>query len=457
MVDLDYVKRWGIAMKFSFPKFVSSDHELNVTYNYRCELYQRHIKKVPSGYVITEFLPDVPWAGIYNTISCAASHHFREGRWLCDTAPLVDYAHFWCNEGNPRLYSFPIADSVLALSKVTGDPAVGIALYPKLKEIHDAWDDHKTDCGMYTQLCDRDGMELSISGDGIRPTINSYMYADKMALALLAEKVGDQASAEIFRSQAEVLRKDINARLWNDNIGMFGVISEEGEKRNVREQVGYIPWMYGIPYEGKDGCFTYLLDKTCFLAPCGLRTADASHPEYRKHFNHECLWNGPVWPFATSQTLTALIAYLQTQQQTTITADDFMSLLLTYAYSQRDTDGTPWLDENMDPDKGIWLAREILRKQADYELKDRGRHYNHSTFIDLVMTGICGICPSEGNKLTIRPLGTCLDFFTASDIRYHGHTLSVQWDKRAGLCVTVDGNKAYDCAASDNTALVITL
>ena len=444
-------------MKVSFPKFVSSDHKLNVTYHYRCELYQRHMKKVRSGYVITEFLPDVPWAGIYNTISCAASHHFREGRWLCDATPLADYARFWCDEGNPRLYSFPIADSILALSKVTGDLSIGITLYPKLKEIHKAWDDHKTDCGMYTQLCDRDGMELSISGDGIRPTINSCMYADKMALSLLAEYVGDANAAEAFRSEAEKLRSGINQRLWNENIGMFGTVSEENEKRDVREQIGYIPWMYGIPDGGRDGCFRYLLDENCFLAPYGLRTADASHPEYRKHFDHECLWNGPVWPFATSQTLTALITYLQTEKQPTVTADDFMDLLLTYAYSQRDTDGTPWLDENMDPDTGIWLAREILRKQEDYEIKDRGRHYNHSTFIDLVMTGVCGICPSEGNELTIRPLGTSLDSFAASDILYHGHTLSVIWDKHRGLRVTVDGSREYACSASEDTVLSITL
>ena len=444
-------------MKFAFPKFVSSNHELDVTYQYRCELYRRHIKKVPSGYVITEFLPDVPWAGIYNTISCAASHHFREGRWLRDAAPLADYARFWCEEGNPRLYSFPIADSILALCKVTGDFSVATDLYPKLKEIHDAWDDHKTHCGMYTQLCDRDGMELSISGDGIRPTINSYLYADKMALGRLAEIVADKTAAEAFRSQAEKLRSDINERLWNDDIGMFGAISEAGEKRNVREQVGYIPWMYGIPDEGKDGCFRYLLDRNCFLAPYGLRTADASHPRYRERFPHECLWNGPVWPFSTSQTLTALIAYLQTEKQPVVTADDFMGLLLTYAYSHRDTDGTPWLDENMDPDTGIWLAREILRRQKDYELKDRGRHYNHSSFIDLVMTGICGICPSEGNKLVIRPLGTSLDSFAASDIPYHGHILSVQWEKHSGLRVTVDGNREYVCSASDPVRLEIAL
>ena len=444
-------------MKISFPKFVSSDGELNITYNYRCELYQRHVKKIPSGYVITEFLPDVPWAGIYNTISCAASHHFREGRWMHDSAPLADYARFWCNEGNPRLYSFPIADSILALSKVTGDPSVGIALYPKLKEIHNAWDDHKVESGMYTQLCDRDGMELSISGDGIRPTINSYMYADKMALSLLAEYTGDTTCAESFRSEAEKLRNDINERLWNDNIGMFGVISEEGQMRNVREQIGYIPWMYGIPSKGKDSSFRYLLDKACFLAPYGLRTADATHPEYRKHFDHECLWNGPVWPFATAQTLTALISYLQEAEKPAVTADDFMGLLLTYAYSHRDTDGTPWLDENMDPDTGIWIARESLRKQKDYEPKDRGRHYNHSSFIDLVMTGICGICPAEGNKLTIRPLGTSLDSFCASDIPYHGHMISIQWDKQKGLQVTVDGNQSYFCPAGKNVTLVIEL
>lgn len=134
-----------------------------------------------------------------------------------------------------------------------------------------------------------------------------------------------------------------------------------------------------------------------------------------------------------------------------------MDLLLTYAYSHRDTDGTPWLDENMDPDTGIWLAREILRRQEDYELKDRGRHYNHSTFIDLVMTGICGICPSEENVLTIRPLGTSLDSFTTSEIPYHGHLLSVERDRSTGLRVVVDGSRSYACSVSDAITLEIPL
>lgn len=446
-----------MVMHITFPNFTSSDRELNITYNYRCELYSRHVKKIPTGYVITEFLPDVPWAGIYNTISCAASHHFRDGRWLHDTAPLEDYARFWCSEGDPRLYSFPIADSFLALSGVTGDTSTAVSLYPKLKEIHTAWDDHKTASGMYRQHCGYDGMEFSISGDGLRPTINSYMYADGKALALLAGLTENTRDAEHYRQAAEELRQKINRSLWNDRIGMFGVRSDAGELQNVREQIGYIPWIYGIPDEGKDDCFPYLLDKTCFLAPYGLRTADASHPDYRKHFDHECLWNGPVWPFATAQTLTAVIEYLQTADAPTISAADFMKLLLTYANSHRDTDGTPWLDENMDPETGIWLAREILRGRKNYEPQDRGRHYNHSTFIDLVMTGVCGIRPTLGNRLTIRPLGTSLDAFSATDIRYHGHCISIEWDKQTGLRVCIDGKKNYVCAACESVGLDIEL
>lgn len=447
-----------MIVKCLFPYFESSDKELDITYRYRCELYEKHIKEIPMGHVITEFLPNVSWSGIYNTISCAAMHHFREGRWMCDTTALYEYANFWCTEGNPRLYSFPIADSVLALSKVTGSYLTAEKLYPKLVQIHLDWDDHKVTNGMYQQLCDRDGMEYSISGDGIRPTINSYMYADKMALSEIADRVGDTENADKYRKEAESLRNQINTLLWNDSIGMYGVVSNSGEIQNVKEQIGYIPWIYGIPTEGKDLCFRNLFDSECFAARYGLRTASASHPDYRKKISHECLWNGPVWPFATAQTLTAAIEYLHTTQNPIVTHEEFMQLLLTYAYSHRDTDGTPYLDENMDPDTGVWLAREIMREWNNSR-KDptRGRHYNHSTFIDLVMTGVCGIRPLSEDKLVIHPLGTSLDSFSIRSVRYHGHKVDVRWKKSEGLYVCVDGSKEYFCESKKDVYLEIAL
>jgi hypothetical protein len=55
---------------------------------------RKHIQKSPNGYVITEFLPKVYWAGKYNTIACAASLHFYEGRWLKSNKYLNSYANF---------------------------------------------------------------------------------------------------------------------------------------------------------------------------------------------------------------------------------------------------------------------------------------------------------------------------------------------------------------------------
>jgi len=201
-----------------------------------------------------------------------------------------------------------------------------------------------------------------------------------------------------------------------------------------------------------------LLDRFCFLAPYGLRTADASHSEYNKPFDHECLWNGPVWPFATSQTLTAAIEYLHSAQKPVISNEEWLGLLLTYAYSHRDADGTPCLDENMDPETGIWLAREIMRKwNRPGKDSTRGQHYNHSTFIDLVMTGICGIIPSSENRLVIHPLGTSIETFSVSDVHYHGHTVDIEWDKTSGLRVKVDRTAEYFCDTEDDVRVEIEL
>ncbi len=446
-----------LFMEMHFPLFTSSSNELNITYAYRAEVFLKHVKSTPNGYVVTEFLPDVSWAGVYNTISCAAMHHFREGRWLSAPSVLEEYARFWCTEGNPRLYSFPIADSVLALENISGNEAVTNALYPQLKEIVADWDDHLADGTLYWQTDDRDGMEYAISGEGVRPTINCYMAADMQALAKIAARLKNTDEAEKYTAKAETLIRTINEKLWNEKIGMYGVLSQKGEMQDVRELVGYIPWIYGFAEDGRDGCFAYLTDPACFAAPYGLRTADASHPLYMNTPTpHECLWNGPIWPFATSQTLTAVTEYLHTAKAPVITNADFTDMLLTYARSQRDTDGTPFIDENMHPDTGIWLAREILRSRNRSD-RERGRHYNHSTFIDLVMTGICGIRPSSDDTLRIHPLGTSLESFSACDIHYHGHTLDIHWNQKEGLRVVVDRTQEYTCAPTEDIRLELKL
>ena len=83
----------------SIPLLDCPDKEIEEIYYFRWWTFRKHIKHTPEGYVITEFLPSVPWAGKYNTISCPAGHHFREGRWLNRTEYLDDYSLFWFRKG----------------------------------------------------------------------------------------------------------------------------------------------------------------------------------------------------------------------------------------------------------------------------------------------------------------------------------------------------------------------
>ena len=129
-------------LRKNIPFFECPDKELEKTYYFRWWTYRKHIKKTPDGFVITEFLPDVPWAGKYNTISCAANHHFYEGRWLRNAEILSDYASFWFSgSGNPRLYSFGAADAIYNYYLIHNDKMLLVDLYPKLKDNFAKWEE----------------------------------------------------------------------------------------------------------------------------------------------------------------------------------------------------------------------------------------------------------------------------------------------------------------------------
>ena len=109
-------------------------------------------------------------------------YHFREGRWISDPQYLDDYSLFWFRKGgDPRRYSFWAADSVYQRALALGDFTRAIDLLPELIANYEAWEKAKLEPdGLFWQIDDRDGMEVSIGGQGHRgqgkrPTINSYM------------------------------------------------------------------------------------------------------------------------------------------------------------------------------------------------------------------------------------------------------------------------------------------
>jgi predicted GH43/DUF377 family glycosyl hydrolase len=454
-------------LKANIPLFECPDKDFERTYYFRWWTYRKHVKQTPDGYVITEFLPKVPWSGKYNTISCPAGHHFYEGRWLRDPKYLDDYAVFWFRKGGaPRQYSFWAADAMWSRHLVTGSKALVLDLLPDLVRNYEAWEKERLlPDGLFWQNDGQDGGEMSIGGSGLRATINSYMYGDAVAIARIAELAGKADLAAQYREKAARIKRLVQERLWDPEAQFFKVLPRgEGARfADVRELHGYTPWYFNLPEPGKgyEVAWKQVMDPQGFYAPFGPTTAEQRHPKFAVSYQgHECQWNGPSWPYATAVTLTAMANLLNGPSQTAVGRKDYFDLLKIYTRCHRLTldDGrtVPWIDENLNPATGDWIARTRLKtwKNGTWDPgkggKERGKDYNHSTYCDLVITGLAGLRPRADDTVEVNPLvpeGTW-DWFCLDNVWYHGRILTIVWDKDGtrygkgkGLRVLADGRE----------------
>ncbi|HZK64646.1 MAG TPA: glycosyl hydrolase family 65 protein [Puia sp.] len=460
------------------------DKMMEQTYYFRWWTYRKHIRKTPEGFVILEFLPDVGWAGKYNTINCAAALHVYEGRWLHDQTYVQDYIRFWYKGGGDmRAYSCWMADALLNQGFVTNDVSQAERLLPDLVNNFTVWEKENSDStGLYFQIDGKDGMEVSVCGENsekpaYRPTINAYQYGDARAISKIAALSHKENIAAAFDEKADQLREKLQEKLWDPHAGFFKVMPRgAGAPRSTaRELLDYTPWFFNMTGASDQKAWKFLMNKTYVFAPFGLTTVEQDHPGFTISYEgHECQWNGPSWPFASSVTLTGLANTLNNCQQSYISKKDYFTLLKQYAnaHQLRREDGkmVPWIDENLNPYTGDWIARTRLKTWANGTWSaekggvERGKDYNHSSFCDLIISGLIGIRPQLGNQLVINPLvpENTWDYFCLDRILYHGHVLTVVYDKTGkrykkgkGFFILIDGRKVATCPKLQKISLAI--
>ncbi len=460
-------------LKKNIPLFECPDTELELTYYFRWWTFRKHIKQTSDGFVLSEFLPSVGWAGKHNTINCAAGLHLLEGRWLHAPIYLDDYSRFWFQKGGtihgPRSYTSWLSHAVLQRAYVTGDMTLPLELLDDMVACYRAWEkgwkrgNHEIglrDNGLFYTIDDREGTEHSIGGHGFRPPINSAMYGEAMAIAALARRAGQYARAEAFEARARKLKRLVQEKLWDADKEFFLVFMEDGQTRSdVREIFGYTPWCVNLPDSGYEQAWTHLTDPAGFAAPYGPTTAEQRDPRFVIAYEgHQCLWNGPSWPMTTSRTLIALANLLNDYQQDVIDARDYFDLIQTYARSHRRVDKQgrllPWIDENLNPYTGDWISRTRLLTWPGGSWPkhkggiERGKDYNHSTFCDSVISGLVGLRARPDQKLVVNPLipAKTWDYFCLDNVLYRGRIVTILYDrsgerygKGKGLRVLVDG------------------
>jgi hypothetical protein len=453
------------------PLFDSSNKQFEDMYYFRWYSFEKHIEQsAEHGYLITEWLhrPDLPNNGV---LPDAAPFHLGEARWLRNRKIAEDYARFWGSPGaNPRAYSFPFAWSVQLVTDADGDPKLGIELLPATEANYKAWDDHLDPAvGLYWQIDTRDAMEKSIGGDGYRTPLNSYMLADARAISDFARANGQSAIAGDYDAKAGTLERLIETKLWNPKDRFYEDLSPAAdsgirkEKRfkdpgtqlqfaGVRELIGYIPWQFYAPTPSHAVAWKQLFDPQGFAGKYGPTTAERRSPRFRFASDDQCTWNGPSWPYATTQTLLALANLLNGPAQTWIGKQQYYQLFANYVLSQhiklpsgRTID---WIDEDLDADTDEWIAKDMLI--AKHKQVGRGNYYNHSGFADPLITGLIGLRPRADAKIEIHPLlpaGTW-KYFAVDGLPYHGHLLAIVYDETGkqyqhgrGLMLFVDGKK----------------
>jgi hypothetical protein len=437
-------------MKLNVPLFECADKNFEKIYYFRWWTLRKHIKYTEDGFVFTEFLDQVGHSGKHNTISCALGHHIYECRWLRNQLYLDDYIHFWYRGDNGKpfshFYNFSNWTTYAAYNRylVNMDKGFVTSLLQDFAQDFELWREKKgIPNGMFWQYDVRDGMEESISGSrhkkNVRPTLSVYMYANALAISRIAELSGNETLEHKWRDEAGKLKSLVQSILWDDEAKFFKAQYENGTLCDAREEIGFIPWYFDLPDSGYEEAWLQIKDTQGFRAPMGITTAERRHPLFRANGVGTCELDGAVWPFATSQTLVAMGNVLRNYDQDYINREDYFDAMLTYARSHN-KDGRAYIGEYLDERTGQWLTPE----------SDRSRFYNHSTFCDLVISGLCGLVPRDDNIIEVNPLipQDSWDWFCVDNVIYHGKSLTILWDragsrygKGKGLYIFSDGKE----------------
>ena len=467
----------------NIPFFECSDPQITQIYYYRWQLYKSHLKDLGSrGYIVTEFLDDVGWARKpFQSLNDATAFHINEGRWLKDNCYLDDYINFMYSGGNDRHFSEAIAAAVYGRYLVNGDRAFAIKNLGSMERIFQLWTNHYdpakklyfiepiADATEYTisSIDASGGRDGFLHGDSFRPTINSFMFANAVAISKLAALAGDTNAAEAYAANAANIRDSVETNLWNDDMRHY-IDRYKADNQFVhywdfirgRELAGYVPWAFELPdHDPKyNASWNHLLSPDELAGPYGLRTVEPSYEYYMRQYRYvtidgkklpECQWNGPTWPFDTTLVLEAMANLLNDYTQDIVHAGDYVRLLKQYT-RQHYLDGEPDLQEDYNPDTGNVIVG-----------LSRSHHYNHSGYNDLIITGLAGLRPRADNILEVNPLipggeqqTNSIDYFCLENVSYHGQLVTVIYDrdgrhykKGVGLSVYVNGRQALKPSA----------
>ncbi|HKM18417.1 MAG TPA: hypothetical protein VJ064_09375, partial [Limnochordia bacterium] len=254
-----------------------------------------------------------------------------------------------------------------------------------------------------------------------------YHYKNVLGLAGLCRAVGDPDYLE-YETEAENIKRDILAKMWDPETEFFYDLHHEtDEKAMVKNIVGIYPHWAAITGAEHLGALKKLFDPDYFHTACPFpsvaRDCKAYRPEggWMGRFikgRNGCVWCGPSWPYTTGIAIDAV--GIESKRNKHCFDKEFAHYLRAYSLQHfRDGDlAKPYLVEHYHGETG-----EPLSDEPDY---------NHSFYIDLIMSHVAGITFTDAG-IRFDPVDVGLDFFVLDQVWIGGDVYRIS-------CKTPDCN-----------------
>jgi hypothetical protein len=259
----------------------------------------------------------------------------------------------------------------------------------------------------------------------------SFVFANAAATAELATGAGDTALANEFTDVARRVQNAALANLWDDASSFFyPQRAADNARAPLRELHGFFP-------------FTTLLapdEPRYAVALAALVDPDdfwARYPPVITSQRHYRDWTWEmdgltrnIAPHPISMGARTLLQALKHYHQGAVQPEHFMELMSRY---------NDLVYPGVHPSDPLWRpnVHEYYSKWEPYSQSMRPKpsdisHDFHSMYLSLVVEGVVGLTPRGDARIELQPMARRWSYFLLDGLRYHGHDLTIVWDRPDG-------------------------
>jgi glycogen debranching enzyme len=123
------------------------------------------------------------------------------------------------------------------------------------------------------------------------PDLNTYLCVQMGSLAMIAEALGMDQEAAMWRRRAEAIVHRMIADFWDDNAGVFRTMHNDEPLPVITPFNLYPLWTGQLPDDIKRRLLDHLRNPDEFWGDFALPTVARNDPKY----DPETMWRGPVW------------------------------------------------------------------------------------------------------------------------------------------------------------------